>query len=57
MIRNLDRKEGESGTTFRGEQRKYTDKDFIPGPVKKGFTMNLFSSHCTCVSFMCNRVP
>ncbi|XP_052774222.1 phytanoyl-CoA dioxygenase domain-containing protein 1-like [Mya arenaria] len=36
MLRNPNKGEGESGTIFQGEMPKYNDKDFIPGPVKKG---------------------
>ncbi|XP_053381086.1 phytanoyl-CoA dioxygenase domain-containing protein 1-like [Mercenaria mercenaria] len=36
MIRNPKKGEGESGTTFTGEQETYDPETFVAGPVKKG---------------------
>lgn len=36
MIRNPNKDEGQSRTTFTGEQVKYDSEKFVAGPVKKG---------------------
>ena len=36
MIRTPDRKEGDSGTIFRGETVKFPQEQYVAGPVKAG---------------------
>ena len=35
-MRNPDAKEGDSGTTFRGEKVEFPEEQYVAGPVKAG---------------------